>query len=158
MTCETLQMDAMKSFMFVKGIVRNKNENCQELISKFMKETMEIKQEVLIIKACRVGKGNNAPIKFQLKNFHDKGIIFQAVKNLAGKTNRYNVPCAVEEQLPPRLREVKAHQHLCVAENKGRDPSRKLAIKFEKGDMLVNDQRYQKTVQPPKVRDYPSNS
>ena len=80
----------------------------------------------------------------------DKAKFFAKSSNLAGKTNRYNMPYSIDEQLPPRIREEKRRQRTIAAVNKKKTVD-KLIMSFEKGKLIVEDMEYQQKIQPPTI-------
>ena len=102
---QSLENKDQKACMTISGLPRRKNEDCVQLITKFLSQVMEIKNPPKVIKAFRTGGADTSPVKFFLTTGAQKGVIYGHLKNLKGKTKAGGGFFTVRDVMPSEQHE-----------------------------------------------------
>ena len=148
-----LEKDWLRPDLIIHGIVEEKGEKCQSVVSHFFKNTMEIDAEIKIKTAHRIGKSKNRPMKVILKNSTDKAKIFANAGNLQEKKNIYKKSFKVEDQLPAKFAEKNKKNRNIVWRNK-RSVATKIALSVKKGQLIAAGKSYVSPIIVPKATDF----
>ena len=149
---DRLEKRVYRDVVRIQGIKEGKDEKLGEVVARFFKHKMKIEKEIPILDCYRTGKGTYRTIVIQLQNFRDKGTLFGHVKNLKGVKNDNKRPYQVREHLSPKEFAMKKRQDSLVAKNKRMSTSERLAMKFDKNNLTVDNAVYEKVIKPPNTR------
>ena len=140
-----------KGCMTIAGIIRNKNENCIDLVQRFIKTLLKVQENIHIYKAFRVGGGaDTAPIMFFLTNPGEKGLLFKNVSKLKGVKNVNKEYFTLRDSLPGPQMELQKKYREAVGENKRLPPNEQLQqLKHYKGELYIDKEKYQSEIQIP---------
>ena len=116
-TVDDLKIHSMKPNLIFHNIPESHNEDCYEVISKFLKEVLQVPEDCLFTKnnpggevrvdiSHRIGqrKGKARPLVATFVTRRGRDLVFSFAKKL--KATQY----AITEQLPPSTRERRAAQ------------------------------------------------
>ena len=138
--------------LFITGIDETEDEtaeNVKEIVTDFFSQTMKITTPIPLISAERRGGGNPKAILAKLADVNDKATVYKHAKNLKGVKNNHDLGYFVNDHLPPRLQEIQRHQKDIVRINKSRTDGTKLTMKYKKGQLLINGEKFSKKVKTP---------
>lgn len=134
------------------GIEEKPNERPTWAVLEFLKQQMKINKNIAISKAYRVGQGNNRPIIIELQDANDKAVIFQNVGNLKDVRNSQGRSYFISEQLPDEMAESKRQQNYVKIENKKLPSAQQLKMEFKKGQLFVDNKKYEPAIKPPTIK------
>ena len=150
--CNYLEAKALRAELVIFGL-KDSKDSCITIVKTFLKDKMEIHNPLSIATAYWKGKGNNRPMIVRLSNAHDKGAIFVKVSKLKGKKNHKDQPYRISDNLPEAISEEQRCYRQILAANKSLQDSEQIDMKLQKGQLLINGQRYQKKIAPPCIRE-----
>ena len=150
---ECIQKDAKKESLFIDGIIpRSLQETNSErisLVQEFIKDKLDVKEDVQIKQAFRIGGKDPKTIKVILKNVEDKQVIFSNVSNLKGKRNARRKLFFVNDDQLPREKEIKNYYRELQKENKEKEDDKKMQISLRKGKLFVNNKHIKPEIEVP---------
>ena len=130
--------------MMVLGIERKENENCVELVTKFIKKVLRVPHEITITKAYRVGNPQTSDaIVFYLVRVSLKDLIFKYVKNLKDVVNRFGKYYNIRDVLKGEENEVYRRAREVMFENRQLPFNNKLNLKMDKNQLKLEGERTQ---------------
>ena len=142
-----------KGTFIIHGVYVGKDQTAKEAIKNFIKEKLEVQEEVEIISAHKMGAAKAAPIWFQLLDADDTALIFKNIKKLKDKTNERDKPYRLQEFGSELVRAQKVRLQDIKMENKRLPESHRVEIKQKNDDLYINDVKYEKQVAIPKMRE-----
>ena len=123
-------------------------ETCIDIVQKFFKEKLRLKEDIGMNYANQSGKGRYKLTTVHLKDFNDKKVIFTAAKNLKGLTGVDGKPFQICSMVSARQRATQRRFHQIKAIN-NKNTAGKLNITTEKAQLKIEGETYQKKVRPP---------
>ena len=150
---ENLKFRMDRNLLRITGLEEKEGENCKEAVKTFFTQKLDIQQEIAMIDAYRVGKGQNRAILVYLQDPKIKGLIFKNTSKLKDLKNNEDRPYGVSDQLSARKRAERQRIRQLQAINKKLDAENQLDMKVEKGTLFVDKVPYVKGVQVPSCRD-----
>ena len=150
---EGLEKGSMQDNLVIKGLIRKgkntEKEDCVATVKSFFKEQLEIKEEITIRRAFRIGKSKVRTMMVILKNGRDKAKIFANVSNLQEKKNANDKPYKIENQLPARMAEERKKHRTIKYRNKKQSVAEQLQIQLQKGKLMVEGKPYESQIVVP---------
>ena len=140
------------SFMLY-GLLLNKDSDVKAAVSAFIKNQLEIQEDIEITSAHRMGATKNAPVWFRLYDPDDIAKIFKNVPNLKDKTNAKGKSYRIKEFMDEERKAEKTRHQDIKMENYRLPQSHKLTLAYKKDDLYVNDKKYVKAIKTPQVKD-----
>ena len=150
---EMLKEKADRSIVKIAGLIEKKNEDCAEIVKTFFRDVLKVTGTVPLVDTHRVGKGDDRLMIVYLANPRDKGRIFACGKNLKDVKNRNDKPYNIFDQLTAKKRAEKNRKRQLHAANKAMEAKDQLEMKFNRGDLIVDGEKYVKKVRPPSCRE-----
>lgn len=148
------QQREMFSNIVITGIPESANENVLQKFNHFVSDNLHIPELIPAHRAYRIGTGDNRPILVELRDpLNYKPKIYAQVTKLKGQRNAHGGGYFVSDHLPEEYNENRRRQNELFAENKKKDPAKKVNMSIKRGRLLIDDQEYEKKIQPPKPRD-----
>ena len=139
---------SMQNNLLLSGLPEMKGEKCKELVKNFITKTLNIKDEIPIVNAHRIGKGENRIIVFKLQSQQHKGIIYKSSKVLKDiKDENGRQKYYLNDQLPDELAEEQRRGRQIIKFNKSLIDSQQQSIEWKKGQLFVDGNKYNPKVQ-----------
>ena len=148
-----LQKDNVKGCFLVRGLIEVAEEDPLEVVGNFLSNQMEIEREMLITSAHRIGKGQGRPMWFKLVDADDTTTVYKHMSKLKDKVNANDQPYNISQQFTEEEREKRRRQQDIKMENRRTAVSHQLTIQASKGDLMINGEKYEKLIEPPRERD-----
>lgn len=148
-----MQRREMSGNIVITGIPDAKQEKPIQLLNTFVEKGLELPELIPANKAYRIGTGQNRPLIVELRHPENKAKIFSNATKLKGKVNEKGKPYFVAEQLPEEMNENGRRMNELVSENKKKPSSHKLDMTFQRGQLIINEEPYQKQVTPPSAKE-----
>ena len=142
-----------KGSFLVHGLALNGENDCKKQVEEFLKETMEIENDIKVVSAHFIGRKLNSPIWFRVEDVDDVLTILTNSSNLKGKKNAKNMPYRVQQYLTEEEREEKQRQQDLIADNRRLPLSHQVAMKYERGKFKIDGQDYRKVVTTPSIKE-----
>ena len=137
----------------ISGIVESKGEDCKKQVAAFFKNIMQIKGDIAVYDAHRIGKGDNRAMRIVLQNPRDKGRIYANASNLKDVKNNLDKSYFLYDQLTAKKKAHKDRQRQLFGANKNMSVAEQLDMQFKKGELLIENQPYVKSIKPPSCRE-----
>ena len=151
--CQSIETNANKACIVIKGIVQETGKSMKQSVKEFLKHKLEITKEVGVVSVHRMAKNKASPWWIKLQDPDDEQIIFTSTSNLKDKVNKFDKKFQVRKFETEEKREVKNRQQDLIRETRCIPMSHQAVMKFNKGELMINDQKYKKSVIPPLVSD-----
>ena len=114
-------------------------------------------QEIPILDAYRVGeRSQKSPYRtlvIYMQNPRDKRLIFANTKNLKDLVNDVNQPYNVFDQQSARKRAKRNRHRQIMSVNRALDAEQQRTMKMEKGELLIEGEKYQPKLKVPSCRE-----
>ena len=146
---ENLRIRLDDDVLKISGLIERKGEKCKSVVAEFFKNVMQIKGEIPLKDAFRIGKGDDRQMKILLVNPRDKGRIYSKAKNLKDITNTNDKNYFLNDQLTAKKKAEKDRSRQLLAANKNMNVNDQLDMEFKKGTLMVEGQVYTKSIKPP---------
>ena len=152
---ELLSQKCDQNVIKISGIEVKDEENCVNTCNSFFKNKLKIERAIPIIDAFRVGdpKASHRTIVIYLQNPRDKGLIFANTKNLKNVVNTVDQPYNVFDQQSARKRSRRNRQRQIMAVNRGLDAELQRTMKMEKGELMIDGEKYVSHLKAPSCKD-----
>ena len=137
----------------INGIPEDKDEDPIGLVIDFLSNKMSIEPEIPIMSAHRIGTGKKRLLWFKITDPDDTSLIYQHMKNLKDRKNKFDEAYRINEQFTEGEREKRRRQNDILMDNRRTPASHQLTILKKKGELEINGELYQKAVEPPLIRD-----
>lgn len=147
-----MHVRSMRRNLVINGIPEKRGENLVWSVLEFFKKHLKIDRAVPVKNAYRLGYGQHRPAVIELENVEDKGVIFQNVGHLKNVKNEEGRSFFVSEQLPEEFAERRRQQGFIKAQNNKLPTAEQLPMEFKKGDLYIENDRFQHPIRPPTVR------
>ena len=148
-----LEVRFQKGSIVIKGIPEKEIEDCKQVAQDFIKNQLEIQNGLEIQTAYRIGRSKRSPLFVKLLDPNKIGVIFKHVKNLKEKTNDQEMPFSIDEQLTEKEFADKTRQQDIKKENQQLPPSHQKDILRKGRDLLVDNVKYVKKIEPPTAKE-----
>ena len=142
-----------KGSLILNGLILDRSKTAKECVQEFIKQQLEIEDEVPIIAAHQMGKAKNSPVWFKLQNPDDVAVLYKNVAKLKGKVNSRNKKYLLREFTSEAEKERKIRQQDIAMENTRLPESHKIDIAFNRGNLLINGEEYKKALVEPQIKD-----
>ena len=156
-TIESLKKELRRPNIFIDGILENENEKTPkeriQIINDFLKEQMEIEDEISIKQAYRIGVKVPKTFKVVLNNPDDKPLIFEHVSNLKEKRNARRKLYFVSKDLTELEKEKKEYYRDLIKANTELPEKDRLQIKLRKGRIYANKKHITSQIAAPRACD-----
>ena len=142
-----------KGSFILNGVIMKKEESAKSAVKNFLKNQMEIENEIELVSAHKMGKAKYAPIWFRLQDPDEVPILFKHISNLKDKKNANDRKYKLREFTTELVKEEKIRQQDIQMENGRLPESHKLDLSYQKGEMYVNEVKYDKEINAPRAKD-----
>ena len=146
-----------KGSFIVNGLMITEDEDgecdVKKDVTNFLKHKMEVKKDVKILSAHKMGNGRAPPIWFSVKDTDDVPVIFKCASNLKGKKNSKGKKYLIRGYNSEQMKEEKLRQRDIIMENYRLPDSHRMDTDFVQGKLLVDGDVYSKEVREPTIRD-----
>ena len=152
-TLQKIEASNRKGEFLVYGVVRDEQLSFKLMVLGFLKSVMDLPRPVRVISAHPIGKRLSAPIWFKLEDPDDVALIFKNISNLKEQVNRFGKPYHVREFLTEKGKEEDARQRDLLMDNRKLPMSHQASITRARGNVIINQEPYQKAIVPPKLKE-----
>lgn len=138
--------------LIVSGVIERNGENPKWAVLEFFKKDMKIQDSIEVLKAHRIGSGNERPILVELGKIEDKAKIYQHVSNLKGHKNAKGKTFFISDQLPDAFAEKRRQESFIKFLNSKLPVAQQMDLSFKKGDLYVNSEKYSAPIAAPSIK------
>ena len=153
---EEKEMRSMANNVIISGLEECEEEDpasLREIVTDFFSQTMKIPKQVNIVKVRRIGSTVPRNIIVTVTNVSERNFILKHGKNLKDLKNTNDMPYFINEQLPLAMQEWKRKIRDIKKTNRDLSTDDQLSITSQKGDIVVNNQKYEDPLKPPNVKE-----
>lgn len=147
-----IQQREMNPNVVITGIPETHKEKTVQLFNDFVLNQLEIQELIPAERAFRIGVGESRPLVVQLRDPAQKGKLFGNATKLKGKKNSKGSYFFLSDHLPESMNEAKRRVNDLFNENKKKQAPYQLDMEFRKGQLIINQELYTKSVKVPPVK------
>lgn len=148
-----IQHREMAANIVISGIPEFKNEKPLMLFNRFVEKGLELQELVPANRAFRIGSGQNRPLIVELRHPENKGKLFSSASKLKGEKNENGGSYFLSDHLPEDQNEKRRRINELISENKKKPTSHQLDMTLKKGNLLINEEPYSKSIAAPTAKD-----
>ena len=151
---EDAERKRIKNNIIIQGLdvgANDTEQDIRELVTDFFSQTMKIRRNIAIKSVLwlhRADNGNTA-IQVTLSNIRDKGLIFKNIGKIIGVKNNNDNNYYVNDHLTFERQEDQRRFRSIKKNNNNLQPTDCATIKFKKGELYINNEKYLKKVSFP---------
>ena len=153
---EKLEMVANKvdnNILKISGLEEEENEKCPDVVKDFFKSKLQLKKEIPMLDAFRVGKGTNRLIIVYLQNGRDKGLIFANASKLKDLKNNEDKAYLIYDQMSAKKKAQRNRNRHLMQINENVDAELKRDMKMDRGELMIDGKPYIKQLKTPSCRE-----
>ena len=134
--------------LIIQGLEVSKDDseqNIKEIVTDFFSQTMKIRKNIAIRSALRLDRKDSA-VQITLQSLKDKGLIFKNIKKIINVKNSQDQNYYINDQLTYEKQEEQRRFKMIKKANRNLQENERAKITFKKGEMFIDQVKYQKKI------------
>ena len=142
-----------KGAFILNGLLIGEEQTTKEAVEEFLENVMEMENVPTVISAHTIGQSAKAPTWFKLANPDQGAAIFQHVKKLKDKRNVLGKKYRLKEYVHEQAKQDKIREQDIRMQNFHLPAAYSMDMEYNKGDLMVNGEKYAKQIGTPTIKD-----
>ena len=154
---EELEFKSVRDSITIGGIIECEGENVYDLVTEFFQDVLMVEEDIPVLNAYRLGEktdDNTRPIQVKLSDPGHKGLLFKYVSNIQNKVNEKEQKFTLGDQVTGERADTQRWHRDTRKQNKKLTMAEKLKISVKKGNLFINNERFEMQVQCPRRSEF----